>query len=763
MRDQYCCDIIIPMHHATEGLKNCISSILRNGSDIGYRIIIINDNSLDEDAESYFNELISNDEIIILKNDGNLGFAKTVNLGMRYSENDVILLDCDTIVTQNWIRKLYQCAYSQPNIATVTPLTNNSDLYSVPDFCQDDAIFDGYSIDSFARFVERISPKQYPNIPSGSRYCMFIKREAIDEIGFFDEESFEKSGGDEIDFCYKCSEGGYTNVVADDTFLYHSDSMSFCEMKRPFAAKDLKVIEGRYPYHQQKISSFIARNPLKNLNDTINSLLDHYKSNAKNVLYILHNDFEKPLNHPIGGTEFHVKDLTDTTRKDIHFFALLSTKETLILKRKVNGIWEEYIFPLSFPIELSTFTHKEYKEILEKIIYTFNINIIHIHHLMRHTFDSVYIAKKYHIPCFFTMHDCYFICPKVTLLDEDNVYCIDIRNKDKCQHCLKDMFGYHSHFLERWKREIKNALPVFYKIIAPSNHVKAMIKAEYDIDGVAVIEHGLGNKSEIEDWGNTQSDEATLNVAFIGGLSVTKGSHIIYDLLVSNKDERIKWFLIGEIGDQRLNLLDKKGVVKVGKYNRDNITKILKQNHIQLVCILSICPETFSYTLSEAWAAGIPVLGSMYGAVKERIMSTGAGLVLDELCAKDILTKISAFKNDEALRNKLNAAVKKVNLKTVEQMDAEYYQLYDKAFAEMTPRITGISALRYNELSEKKVKDMAEASVPYSQYKQIEDDLNNIYGSLMWRLLMYVRRRFPWSIRIAKKIILFFIKLFQYT
>ena len=41
-------------------------------------------------------------------------------------------------------------------------------------------------------------------------------------------------------------------------------------------------------------------------------------------------------------------------------------------------------------------------------------------------------------------------------------------------------------------------------------------------------------------------------------------------------------------------------------------------------------PETFSYTLSEAWAAGRPVLVPPIGALAERVQATGAGWVMTD-------------------------------------------------------------------------------------------------------------------------------------
>lgn len=55
---------------------------------------------------------------------------------MQYSHHDVVLLNSDTEVTRNWLSKIQNCAYSKPAVATVTPLSNNATLASVPVFWQ---------------------------------------------------------------------------------------------------------------------------------------------------------------------------------------------------------------------------------------------------------------------------------------------------------------------------------------------------------------------------------------------------------------------------------------------------------------------------------------------------------------------------------------------------------------------------------------------------------------------------------------------------
>ena len=72
----------------------------------------------------------------LFENAVNLGFVGTVNLGMQKHEGrDVVLLNSDTLVADGWLDRLITAAYSEKNIATVTPFSNNASIVSFPKIC----------------------------------------------------------------------------------------------------------------------------------------------------------------------------------------------------------------------------------------------------------------------------------------------------------------------------------------------------------------------------------------------------------------------------------------------------------------------------------------------------------------------------------------------------------------------------------------------------------------------------------------------------
>ena len=165
-------DIIIPIYNAYDDLQICVESIIKHTDLNRHRLLLVNDASPDERISPYIKSL-ERDNILAIENEKNLGFSGSVNHGMTVSKDrDVLLLNSDTIVTANWIEKIMNCAYSDPAIATVTPLSNNATLCSVPDFLMENKIPEGYTLDQFAELVEIVSMKLYPRIPVAHGFCM---------------------------------------------------------------------------------------------------------------------------------------------------------------------------------------------------------------------------------------------------------------------------------------------------------------------------------------------------------------------------------------------------------------------------------------------------------------------------------------------------------------------------------------------------------------------------------------------------------------
>ena len=119
-------DIIVPVYNAYEDLRLCVDSVFRHTDLQKNRLIFVNDCSSDSRIAPYLDSL-KGDNVLVHHNERNKGFSANVNYGIQCSENnDVLLLNTDTIVTKGWLDKITACAMRDPHIASVTPLSNRA-------------------------------------------------------------------------------------------------------------------------------------------------------------------------------------------------------------------------------------------------------------------------------------------------------------------------------------------------------------------------------------------------------------------------------------------------------------------------------------------------------------------------------------------------------------------------------------------------------------------------------------------------------------
>lgn len=257
-------DIVIPFYN-DRNIFNCIESINTHWCDEINNVTIIDDQGPDRELAKEVEDWVNqhSDKFKYEQNEQNLGFVLTCNRGMSESENDVLLLNTDTIVTSNWVTKLSQIAYQSEKISTVTPLSNSASYYSIPDPHHKE--FDGKPEES-NRILEMVTPTFYINTHTGHGFCLYIKRDVINTIGKFNEELFGKGYGEEVDLCMRALRAGYQNVVATNTYIYHLEGQSFkLENKKAVVNERSKIIRKLYPEITQLEKDFHTRNELEDI------------------------------------------------------------------------------------------------------------------------------------------------------------------------------------------------------------------------------------------------------------------------------------------------------------------------------------------------------------------------------------------------------------------------------------------------------------------------------------------------------------------
>lgn len=715
------CDIIIPIYNAYECVNECIDSILRNTNLKNNRLILINDKSSDERIAKLLNDYKKKyKDFVVIENKENKGFVGTVNVGMKLStKNDVLLLNSDTIVTPNWLDNIKKCAYSGEDIATVTPLSNNATMASVPIPFEKNELVDGYSVDDMAKIVEECSYKDYPDLPTGHGFCLYIKREVLNKIGYFDEETFGKGYGEENDFCFRCLDIGYRNILCDNVYIYHKESQSFSDSKIALMKSGGEKLRARYPEYTKRLDDWCRSFPIRYIGQNVGFSMEK-NFDKKNILVLIH-DWYDVKNH-LGGTTLHVYDIIEKLRNKYNFHILAPINNMYHLTSYWTNSESECIFPTFFDSRNYTTYNNEYKKIVLEIIKNYGIDLIHIHHMKNHYFDIVDIAKQNKIEIVYSLHDFYSVCPIINKMYCNKEYCCN-PSIDKCKECLLKTYKYNQMTIIEWRNRFKKIFDCSYKIIAPTKSCKDEILMTYPNTKIDIIEHGVDLKKTKE----YPVLDNTIDVAFLGAIGVIKGSNILNNI-IKKKYKNINFHLFGTY-DKVLSKKEKKRINYHGQYKREELPELLKENNIKLVCLLSTCPETYSYTLTEAIANGIPVLASNLGALKERVEKDNLGWTIDlnsDNPEQDIINKIYEILNNKEEYNEKIESIKKYKIVSVASMAKKY----DKVYSEI---------LRKNaELDIESIRNRIQLSNKYVSYVSYAD-YAWVFDTLKWKLISKVK------------------------
>ncbi|MBG9617620.1 glycosyltransferase family 2 protein [Bacillus cereus] len=219
--------IIILTHNQLPYTKECIQSIRTYTESEEYELIIVDNASTDGTVEW----LISQPDIIVIKNTTNMGFPKGCNQGILKARGDnVLLLNNDVIVTERWLKNLLTCLYKHENIAAVGPVTNSASYdTTIP------AVYTHLKeMHQFASRHNVSDEKKWERRLKLIGFCLLIKRNILDEVGLLDEQ-FTPGNYEDDDICLRIAQRGYTFYLCKDTFVHHYGSLSWKENVQEYA------------------------------------------------------------------------------------------------------------------------------------------------------------------------------------------------------------------------------------------------------------------------------------------------------------------------------------------------------------------------------------------------------------------------------------------------------------------------------------------------------------------------------------------------
>ncbi|HEU4853588.1 MAG TPA: glycosyltransferase [Telluria sp.] len=245
--------IVIPVYRDYALVQSCLESVLHTlpQNKTSATLVVIDDSSPEPALSAWLVTLAEQGKITLLRNPRNLGFIETVNRGMRQNPgHDVLLLNADTQVHGDWIDRLSAALYSAPDIASVSPWTNNGEISSFPRIGEP-APAPGTrqlaEVDTIAAMLHKSGASANVELPSCCGFTLLLRRTAIDQVGLLDGAQLVRGYSEEVDWSMRARELGMRHLCATGVFVAHVGTVSFRFEKTLRVRQNRAVIAARYP------------------------------------------------------------------------------------------------------------------------------------------------------------------------------------------------------------------------------------------------------------------------------------------------------------------------------------------------------------------------------------------------------------------------------------------------------------------------------------------------------------------------------------
>lgn len=324
-------------------------------------------------------------------------------------------------------------------------------------------------------------------------------------------------------------------------------------------------------------------------------------------------------------------------------------------------------------------------------------------------------SKTVGVPALLTLTDYWFLCPRITLLKADGEICTGQVTAFECQRCLalggaplrllervlphkyavnvllelgrrrafigSRRFRGHMGDAQRRRQFLARSFAIVAQAIAPSNFLKQVYVINgYPSDRILYSKHGIDLS-----WTRRiprKRPGRSIRFGYIGQFERIKGVHVMVqavrvlaeslpiEVIVYGDPQKSPdyWSPVSGLadGDSRIRF--------AGGFERAQVPDVYSD--LDAVVIPSLWYENAPAVISEAFAAGVPVIGTRLGGIAELVQEGVNGLLFERGDARGLAEAICRFASDPVLRERLRQGIPPV--RSIEDEVGALVQIYRK-------------------------------------------------------------------------------------
>lgn len=359
-------------------------------------------------------------------------------------------------------------------------------------------------------------------------------------------------------------------------------------------------------------------------------------------------------------------------------------------------------FQLTPAISASRISDSQYQAVLNWVLQRFPVQQLLISSLIGHSLDVLQSG----LPSIYALHDFYPAWPLLTVnplpyrrkrgddatsdpgtsadtgSGRPEMVHYDLQSALREQHkreFSEDQIEHWQRLSQIWREACQQA---HIRLVAPTQSA-ARIIAELNpsLRGqIEVISHGLPAwKQALPAASNAPivtGSERPLRLLIPGRLSKHKGLELLKAALPQLRS-MARITLLGCDRDG-MQLLGENNVDIIANYDHEALPELIQRYQPDAALLLSVVPETFSYTLSEMWSLGVVPIATELGSFAERISDFETGILIPPQ-AEELVQAVRQLYAEPEILNELRAHIQALPKQTMATMLAAYNALWPKA------------------------------------------------------------------------------------
>lgn len=328
---------------------------------------------------------------------------------------------------------------------------------------------------------------------------------------------------------------------------------------------------------------------------------------------------------------------------------------------------------LDMPIGSIAITHLQYRRILAEIVRDFHVDAVIVSSLIGHSLDVLELG----LPTLVVAHDYTPFCAALSIRFDDEVCsrCDATRlqacfERNPLNHFFRDAgAGYWLAMRTHYQQRLRQP---HIRLVAPSasviRHARELMPAIADLP-VTVIPHGVLAPTACE-W--PWQSSGRLRLVVLGSMAAQKGADLLATALpVLSTFADVHLIGCGDEGDRFADL----GVADtVRRYERDELPAIIARIAPHAGLLLSVVPETFSYTLSELQALGVPPVATRLGGFADRIVDGETGFLFEPE-PESLLAMLRTLDKNRTVLESVRTRLLEIPVRSCKVMVEDYHRL----------------------------------------------------------------------------------------